>query len=151
LNGFAYASACSTVCDLPVADFGNAAGCPDDSADTDGECAGQVNTWHQSDIYYVAWGGGSGAVYTIPLIYFEDNAYQWAMVSLYAVNASLTYAPIYFWGPMDEYWAAVAQGHYDENTSQDAWDDLWTAINSDPATAMDPFVSLEIDWEPLVD
>lgn len=116
--------------------YGTADGCPSDNA-SDAACD---NGWTQYDVWYVSWGAGPAR--SVPEIYYDVNASQWAMIALYGDQTRGTGGKILFSGPMDEYplWN-------NSNSSAQSWEQLWTALNENPATAQPMPYSLEMHNE----
>src|SRR5579884_2741368 len=112
-------------------DFGSSDGCPQDSYNND-SCN---NGWNQDTEWYLSWGDLDAI--PLPQIYVPAQAQQWAMISLY--GATHYQRPLTIAGPMDQ---------YDEDSSTysalDAWNALWSALNSNPATAQNMTYSVEI-------
>ena len=127
-NGFA------SVSGYLYLDYGSADGCPTNSSNN-GSCNGG---WNQYDYWYVSW-GATPALPT-PEIYYASLAQQWAMISLY--GAQHQNATVYMQGPWDE-------NDLDSSTltSSQAWNDLWTDLNNNSATAQNMSYSLQIHWE----
>jgi len=115
-------------------DFGSADGCPQYSSNNGG-CNG---AWNQYYYWYLSW--GATAALALPEIYYPAQAQQWAMISLY--GAQYRSAPVYMQGPMDEY-------DLDNTTltASQAWNDLWTDLNNNSATAQSLSFSVEIHNE----
>jgi len=100
-------------------DIGDAGGCPSTSWGGSTICNA---SWHQSDVWVVSW--GQSAALSAPEIYNPTLAKQWHMISAYGVRIQLK-AKISFEGPLDDNFTDPGS-----NTSQQAWDQLWTEINS---------------------
>ena len=119
-------------------DFGYAGdaqtGCPQYSSNN-GSCG---NGWNQDDEWYVSW--GVRPALPTPEIYYDFMARQWAMISLY--GAQHRGGAVIMQGPWDGYDLDTAG-----LTSSQAWNDLWTDLNNNPATAQNMFYSLEIHNE----
>jgi hypothetical protein len=116
--------------------YGSADGCPQSSSNN-GSCN---NGWTQYDVWYVSTGGEPGIVHPTPEIYVPAQASQWAMISLYA--AQHQGGRLNIWGPMDE-----NDLNSSTNTSTQAWDQLWTALNNNSATKQNLSYSLQIHDE----
>jgi hypothetical protein len=129
VNGFA------SVPGYDYFDYGSADGCPETSSNN----GGCNNGWNQYDVWYVS--GGAKPARATPEIYYEANAEQWAMISLYA--AQHRGGKMNIWGPWDEY-------DFDHSTftSAGAWNAMWSAVNSHSATKQNFGYSLEIWGEP---
>lgn len=116
-------------------DYGSAGGCPEYSA-SNGPCN---DGWTQDDVYYVSW--GTNPSFALPEIYNSAMANEWAMISLYGAQ---TYGyKIDFDGPLDEYDLDSST-----NSPSDAWNQLWTALNNNSATAVNMPYSAEMHNEP---
>ena len=113
--------------------YGSADGCPSASS-SNGACN---NGWYQEDLWQISW--GQSAALAFPEIYFQVNAEQWAMISEY--GAIYEGQAITFGGPLDNYWFDSSS-----NTDQQAWDDLWTEINSSSWTAGNLMFSGEMHY-----
>lgn len=106
--------------------FGSADQCPT-SIDNNAVCPPPLGfsssyDYHQSDYYYYSWGAPPAQV--TPEIYgINSQSLQWAEISLYGKSQSA--GAILFQGPWDE---------HDKDTSTDtspqAWNDFWNALNS---------------------
>ncbi len=119
---------------LTFYDYGSADGCPQTTSNN-GTCE---NGWTQKNYWYMSY--GSGAAYPTPQIYYNSQAEEWAMISLY--GAQQQGKPLNIAGPLDEYPLNSAT-----NTATQAWDDLWNAVNANSSTAQNFRYSLEIDDE----
>lgn len=115
-------------------DYGSADGCPQTSSNN-GSCN---NGWNQYDVYYVSW--GAQPAHPTPEIYYQSQANQWAMISLY--GAQHQGGHIVIWGPWDEHDLDTSTF-----TATQAWDALWYAVNSRSSTAQNFGYSLEIHNE----
>jgi hypothetical protein len=62
--------------------YGSADGCPSNSS-SDAPCN---NGWRQYDVWWVSW--GAPPAYPLPEIYYQVNANQWTMISLYGATLS---------------------------------------------------------------
>ena len=131
--------------------FGTCEGCdiginfakpPDPNKDLTGD-------WTHAKVHYSAW--GVPPAWPIPEIYLnnEYNAYQWANIS--KVGVMLGYIPMYFFSPLSQYQACLGSDDtscpYTDNTPQEAWRQLYKAINTRPETAQNyiPYMT-DIDW-----
>jgi hypothetical protein len=114
--------------------YGSADGCPTNTA-TNGACN---NGWRQFDVWWVSW--GALPAYPLPEIYFQVNANQWTMISLY--GAQFQGGKMGFFGPLDENDLAPST-----LTSDQAWNALWNDLNSHPETAEDMTYSGQIHAE----
>ncbi len=119
-----------------LVDYGSADGCPTNSA-SDATCD---NGWSQHDVWYISWGAGPAR--PLPEIYFDTNAGQWAMIDLYGAEYQGSEGKMAFLGPLDTYplWTT-------SNTADQAWSQLWSALNGNPATAQGMPYSAEIQDE----
>jgi hypothetical protein len=102
--------------------FGSADGCPQASY-ADGPCN---NGWHQSDVWYVAW--GNPAAFSMPEIFLAALSKQWTMISRYGWY-SQGQRKILFHGPLTE-WPACCL------SPEDAWTQFWTDLNGSPTTSV---------------
>ncbi|HLI52134.1 MAG TPA: hypothetical protein VKU87_10070 [Thermomicrobiaceae bacterium] len=109
--------------------FGDAAGCP--------PSGGCDNQWTVANVYYVSW--GDPIAYSLPEIYYSTNAQQWQNISLYGVTSGQSAGKIVFDGPLDQYDLCPSS-----NTSDQAWNQLWTDINQDSRTASSLTYSAEM-------
>ena len=123
----------------PYLNIGSADGCP-----PAGSCN---NGWTSADVYYVSW--GNPEAWAAPEIYYNRppgtpiNAQQWQKLSLYGyVHYSGTTGAILFEGPLDQHTLKTTS-----NTSSEAWNQLWTQLNSDSRTAQSLFFSEEVHHE----
>jgi hypothetical protein len=115
-------------------DYGSADGCPTNYSGN-GSCN---NGWDQYDVWYVSWGAVSAL--PLPEIYYSSLAQQWAMISLY--GAQYQNSTVYMQGPWDEYDLDSST-----DTSDAAWDQLWTDLNNNSLTQQSMSYSAEIHWE----
>ncbi|PKO04388.1 MAG: hypothetical protein CVU41_17385 [Chloroflexi bacterium HGW-Chloroflexi-3] len=105
--------------------------------------------WTHAKVHYSAW--GAPPAWPIPEIYLNNgyNANQWANIS--KVGVMLGYVPIYFFSPLSQYQACLGNNDpscpYMDNTPQEAWIQLYKAINARPETAQKyiPYMT-DIDW-----
>ncbi|MBE0687127.1 MAG: hypothetical protein IH585_14145 [Anaerolineaceae bacterium] len=105
--------------------------------------------WTHAKVHYSAW--GVPPAWPIPEIYLNNtyNANQWANIS--KVGVMLGYIPIYFFSPLSQYQACLGEDDpscpYTDNTPQEAWIQLYKAINTRPETAQKyiPYMT-DIDW-----
>jgi hypothetical protein len=111
--------------------YGSADGCPPSSA-SNGACA---NGWRQYDAWWVSW--GALPAFPLPEIYYQVNANQWTMISLY--GAWYQGSKMGFYGPLDENDLGTSTF-----TSDQAWSSLWSDVNSHPETAEDMSYSAQI-------
>jgi hypothetical protein len=127
----AWAQGFSSTTSSMYIDYGSADGCPTTTS-SNGPCS---NGWSQSDVWNVSW--GSGAAIPLPEIYNSLQAQEWAMISLY--SAQHQSGPMVIYGPMDEY-----DLDNSTNTPDQAWSQLWTALNNTPSTSQNMIYSTEI-------
>jgi hypothetical protein len=120
---------------IAYVNYGSADGCPETSSNN-GSCSGG---WNQYDYWFVSYDGGVAR--PTPEIYVQAQADQWAMISLYGAQHQGKRLSV--WGPLDEYPLDTSTF-----TAQQAWNALWTALNSNSATAQNLSYSLEITNEP---
>ena len=111
--------------------YGSADACPANSA-SNGVC---LNGWRQYDVWWVSW--GALPAFPLPEIYVQANANQWTMISLY--GAIYQGSKMGFYGPLDE---NDLDGF--TFTSDQAWNSLWSGLNSHPETAEDMLYSAQI-------
>lgn len=130
MNGYAAVAPAFSV------NYGSADGCPTNSS-ANAACG---NGWTQDDVWYVSWGAGPARA--LPEIYASVNAGQWAMIGLEGVEIHGSGGKIFFSGPLDTYplWTA-------SNTADQAWDQFWTDLNRNPATAQSMPFSAEMRSE----
>jgi hypothetical protein len=118
--------------------FGSANGCP-----PVGTCDGG---WSQQKLWYVSW--GAAPAFALPLIYENsgDHARQWQQIALY--GAVYENSNMVFSGVMTQYFSCidpdVGCGATEDNTPQQGWQQLYTELNADPATAQ-PVLSSSTD------
>lgn len=126
VDGFEY----DAVTGIDMLNYGSADGCPD-ATYSNGTCN---NGWRQYDVWYVS--RGAPDTRSVPQIYFEVNARQWAMISRYA--ATYRTGKIYFMGVLNEYPGS--------STPDQAWNWLRTEINRYSSTASSIAFSCEIRY-----
>jgi len=121
-NTEAWVNGYSSINPAWYANYGSADGCPTGSA-SNGACN---NGWRQFDVWWVSW--GALPAYPLPEIYFQANANQWTMISLY--GATYQGSKMGFLGPLDE-------NDLDASTftSAQSWNALWSGLNSRSQTA----------------
>jgi hypothetical protein len=107
---------------------GSADGCSTGSAG-----AGCNNGWHMSDLQWLAGGAAPSRTISLPQIYNYAMPLQWKYISLTGTNSGRS--RINFGGPLTERTAcAQAGGSCGSIANADAWNRLWAAISSSPAT-----------------
>ncbi len=124
--------------------YGDSGGCPQSgTTKTPGKCN---NNWTQENVQYVSWGAPPS--YPIPEIYATTgaNAKQWQQISLYSYLAHGN--SIYFFGPLSQSQACAQRGGCSgtNNTPDQAWSQLWNALNGDSRTAQNMSWSTDIKW-----
>ncbi len=122
--------------------FGACVGCP--IVPSPGWVYSSSMPWTQDHIYYVSW--QAPPAYAVPEIYRNDGylAKQWQAVSKYGAIYKQPIGRIDFSGPMTQ-WQACQQrpnnectrtdGNGLDNTPEEGWLQLYSALNSDPLTA----------------
>lgn len=130
-------------------DFGDAGGCPQSgTTGTPQLCLiqGQNSSvaWSQEDVYYVSYGAAPSV--PMPQIYSTGggNARSWQQISLYSY---LRYdSEIGIQGSLSQSGACGQVGGCSgiNNTSTQAWNQLWTELNNDFRTAQDLLFSADI-------
>lgn len=124
--------------------YGDAGGCPQsDTTSTAGKCN---NGWTQDHVSYVSW--RADPAMSFPEIYSTagGNAKQWQQIALYTY---LKYAQdMYISGPLSQSAACAQRGGCDgtNNTPDQAWSQLWTALNNDKNTAQNMSYSSDMKW-----
>lgn len=128
--------------------FGDAQGCPfERTYGVNGTCD---NDWTQEDIWYISWGAPPSSPF--PLIYATEggNAAQWYSLSAYAHDAHQL--AMYIRGSVTQYQACLqlpGQCPGIDNTPQEGWLQLSSALNSDPTTAQSLRWSTDFLWRAL--
>ena len=87
----------------------------------------------------MSWGASPDE--PLPEIYYSTQAQQWAMISLY--GAQYQGSAAHMQGPLDEYDLDSST-----NTSDQAWNQLWTDLNNNSATAQNMTYSAQIHKGP---
>jgi hypothetical protein len=126
----------------PFINFGTCDGCP-----TTGNPTQQPNNgWTVEDVWQV-----NGPAYVIPFpeIYLRNgvNADQWYRMSLYgALNKG---GKLNFGGLLTQWQACQDRGtcNATDNTPQQGWQQLQSALNADPRTAMPLLPPSDITWQ----
>lgn len=90
------------------------------------------NGWTSSVLQYLAGGAAPSRTMDLPQIYNYAMPLQWKFISLTGVNSGK--AKLYFGGPLTEWTACTQAGSCGSITNVDAWNHLWSAISSLPAT-----------------
>lgn len=90
------------------------------------------NGWTSSVLQYLAGGAAPTRIVNLPQIYNYGMPLQWKFISLTGVNVGK--AKLYFGGPLTEWTACTQAGSCGSITNVDAWNHLWSAISSVPAT-----------------
>lgn len=124
--------------------YGSADGCKTSGTiTTPGTCS---NGWTQENVQYVSWGAAPS--YPLPEIYSTagGNAKQWQQLSLYSYLAHGSRMSIV--GPLSQSQACIQRGGCSgtNNTSDQAWTQLWTYLNGDAYTAQNLSFSTDIAW-----
>lgn len=146
-NSLDWAAGYSSVAEWVYYDIGDAAACPQTGTTSEPEDCEDVNfTWTQDDVWRFAW--GLPYAYAFPQIYAENGsqAAQWQQLSLYGVlNA---YAPIGFEGTLAQSQACEEVGcpSGTANTSAQAYEQLWSAINAGVQTESYIRSRSDISW-----
>ncbi|HEX2902738.1 MAG TPA: fibronectin type III domain-containing protein [Jatrophihabitans sp.] len=95
--------------------------------------SGCNNGWSMADLQWLAGGAAPTRIVSLPQIYNYAMPQQWKYISLTGTN--LGRARINFGGPLTEYTACVQAGNSCGSLSNTvAWSQLWSAIQSTPAT-----------------
>lgn len=125
--------------------YGAASGCPQSSVPTPTSCNTGLNA---ETIWRVSW---SGAAYPLPEIYATSgaNAKQWRYLSKYSI-VQKSAGPFYFVGVMAQSGACSQVGcpAGTDNTPTEAWNQLETQLDQDPAIEMQPGAPTNIWWGP---
>jgi hypothetical protein len=104
---------------------GSADGCPT------GSPGGPCNQgWTEGDLAWLSGGAAPNRIISLPQIYNTAMPHQWTNISVTAVRAG--WPKIDFGGPLTE-WTACGSS-CNSITNVYAWQQLWAAINADPAT-----------------
>lgn len=127
----------------PLYAANSADGCPSEGSGG-GTCS---NGWDIADVHYVA-GGAADTVYAVPQIYRTDGiqARQWAAISGW--GAANNAGPVRFAGVMAQKRACEQRScSGTDNTPQEAWAQLWDAIDNQSETRQDalPYAT-DIRW-----
>lgn len=127
---------------FPLYNFGDAAGCPTRSHPS-WPC---TNGWTRDDVWYISY--GSGASYSLPLIYADSgvNAEQWALLSEYGFTRHGL--PIEFVGVMTQYQSCIQVGGCGtlDNTPDEGWTFLYNELQRNLATAQSLRYLTDIMW-----
>lgn len=106
---------------------GSADGCS--TATVGGRCN---NGWTMADLQWLSGGASPVRTISLPQIYNYAMPLQWKNISLTGTNAGR--ARINFGGPLTERTACAQAGSCGSISNVDAWNRLWAAISSTPAT-----------------
>jgi hypothetical protein len=90
------------------------------------------NGWTMADLQWLAGGAAPSRTINLPQIYNHAMPLQWKYISLTGTNAGRP--RINFGGPLTEYTACAQAGSCGSISNVDAWNQLWAAISSTPAT-----------------
>jgi len=90
------------------------------------------NGWSMADLQWLAGGAAPSRTISLPQIYNYAMPLQWKNISLTGTGAGR--ARINFGGPLTEYTACQQAGSCGSIGNTDAWNRLWAAISSNPAT-----------------
>jgi hypothetical protein len=90
------------------------------------------NGWTMADLQWLSGGAAPSRTISLPQIYNYAMPLQWKNISLTGTNAGRP--RINFGGPLTEYTACVQAGSCGSISNVDAWNRLWAAISSTPAT-----------------
>jgi len=90
------------------------------------------NGWRMSDLQWLSGGAAPSRTISLPQIYNYAMPLQWKYISLTGTNAGRP--RINFGGPLTEYTACAQAGSCGSIGNVDAWNRLWAAISSTPAT-----------------
>jgi hypothetical protein len=125
-------------------DFGGAAGCSQASGNYSACGTPAYPDWSSDDVWYIAWGVGDANPF--PEIYVRGSpwsvqATQWKWLSIYGVSQKGS-APMNFVGAAAE---TASCGCTSENTPDQAWADLYNALNSDSRSA-DPDIRWSVNF-----
>ncbi|MCZ7551809.1 MAG: hypothetical protein M5U05_04355 [Anaerolineales bacterium] len=118
----------------PMFNFGDAEGCPQVRT---GENSGCANGWYQYTIWYVSGRGGVNSSSPLPLIYAKDgaNGRQWYSLSAYGVD--LQNGRLELQGAVTQHLACSQRicPPGTNNSPQEGYINLYSALNSDPDTS----------------
>lgn len=117
----------------PMYNFGDAQGCPQVRTGQNSPCD---NDWYQYTIWYISGRGGLNSSSPLPLIYDNDgvNGKQWYSLSAYGFD--IQNGRLNIQGAVTQY-LACSQRLCDpalDNTPQEGYLDLYSALNYDPDT-----------------
>jgi hypothetical protein len=90
------------------------------------------NGWSMADLQWLSGGASPTRTISLPQIYNYAMPLQWKYISLTGTNAGR--ARINFGGPLTERTACAQAGSCGSIGNVDAWNRLWSAISSTPAT-----------------
>lgn len=115
----------------PYVFIGSADGCPTTLGSTEDCNYG----WTQQQIYQLAYGISPARSVPLPQIYIPEQAIQWADISRTGVRGGA--APIAFGGVLTSQGACAPVGSgCTSQSGTTAWNQLWNALNTSPATAI---------------
>lgn len=117
--------------------FGSLDGCP-----PAGGCSGR---WTQADYWSVS---NRSVAWVVPQIYNQvgTQASQWESLDLFSVQHH--HSALVFLGPLDQHDIQPGCCPGTNNTAQQAWNQLWSALHSHRSTSQRLLFSIEIRWEP---
>jgi Fibronectin type III domain len=90
------------------------------------------NGWSMADLQWLSGGASPTRTISLPQIYNYAMPLQWKYISLTGTNAGRP--RINFGGPLTEWTACTQAGSCGSIGNVDAWNRLWAAISSTPAT-----------------
>jgi hypothetical protein len=90
------------------------------------------NGWSMADLQWLSGGAAPSRTISLPQIYNYAMPLQWKYISLTGTNAGRP--RINFGGPLTEYTACAQARSCGSIGNVDAWNRLWAAISSTPAT-----------------
>ena len=90
------------------------------------------NGWTMADLQWLSGGAAPARTISLPQIYNYAMPLQWKYISLTGTNVGRT--RINFGGPLTEYTACAQARSCGSIGNVDAWNRLWAAISSTPAT-----------------
>jgi len=116
--------------------FGSLDGCP-----PSGGCNGR---WTYFDYWSVS---NTSVAWVVPEIYNQagTQATQWELLDLYSVRHHGS--ALFFLGPIDQHNILPGCCAGTNNTAQQAWNQLWSALHTHRSTAQNLLFSIEIRWE----
>jgi hypothetical protein len=118
----------------PMFNFGDAQGCPQFRTIYNTQCD---NSWYQYSIWYISGRGGLNSSVPLPLIYDNDgaNGRQWYSLSAYGYD--FQNGKLNIQGAVTMYLVCTQRGCPPDvdNTPEEGYIDLYSAINFDPITS----------------